>query len=68
MDDFSKDNAVILHQSLRFSLLIDPQGQAARWLKTAEAERMQVVKQTDALFVRQVGLCWLAHEKVRTLC
>lgn len=36
MDSFSIDNAIIMDGSQRWSLLIDPQGQAHRWIKTME--------------------------------
>jgi dynein heavy chain len=32
-DDFSKENAIILHNSLRYSICLDPQSQAYRWLR-----------------------------------
>jgi len=36
MDSFSIDNAIIMDESERWSLLIDPQGQAHKWIKTME--------------------------------
>jgi dynein heavy chain len=37
-DSFSIDNAIIIENSIRFSLMIDPQSQANRWLKEMEKE------------------------------
>lgn len=42
---FSIENAVIMENSSRYSLFIDPQGQANKWIKTMEKiNRLQVVK------------------------
>lgn len=49
-DTFSAENAIIMDNSNRYSLFIDPQAQASRWIKTMEkSNRLQVLKfsQTD---------------------
>ncbi len=55
-DDFSIDNAIILHRAVRWGLLIDPQNQANKWLKTMEIDnQLVVVKPNDTQFTRQVA-------------
>jgi dynein heavy chain len=52
-DSFSVDNAIITTQARRWALMIDPQGQANKWVKNMEKDNtLQVVKQTDATFLR----------------
>merc|ERR1719424_1588078 len=52
-DNFSIDNAIMLHSSNRWPLMIDPQGQANRWTKNMEAESgLKIVKQNQSSFVR----------------
>ena len=54
-DDFSVDNAIIVHKAMRRGLFIDPQGQANRWLKNmVDPEALKIVKQTDNQFARTV--------------
>ncbi|KAJ3091162.1 Dynein heavy chain 7, axonemal [Quaeritorhiza haematococci] len=52
-DSFSIDNGIIISNSRRWPLLIDPQGQANRWIKNMEkAKSLQVVKLTDSDYLR----------------
>lgn len=37
-DGFSIDNAIILSKSRRWPLMIDPQGQANKWIKNMEKQ------------------------------
>lgn len=59
-DSFSIDNAIMLQQSNRWPLMIDPQGQANRWVKNMEigggasSGNLKVVKQSQAGFVRML--------------
>ena len=51
-DVFSLSNAIIMKNHLKYSLVIDPQIQANKYLKNREKEnRLSVVKQTDMDFV-----------------
>jgi dynein heavy chain, axonemal len=52
-DSFSVENAIMLTKSNRWPLMIDPQGQANKWVKKMEeSNSLKVVKQTQANFVR----------------
>ncbi|XP_076366412.1 dynein axonemal heavy chain 3-like isoform X2 [Tachypleus tridentatus] len=53
VDTFSVDNGIIVSHSRRWPLLIDPQGQASKWIKNLEKENnLAVIKLTDANYVR----------------
>jgi dynein heavy chain len=52
-DSFSTDNGVIVTQSRRWPLMIDPQGQANKWVRAMEkAKGLIVCKLTDPGFLR----------------
>jgi len=54
-DGFSIDNAIMLNSSNRWPLMIDPQGQANRWIRNVEAENsLKILKQTQGDFVRNL--------------
>ncbi|ETL39916.1 hypothetical protein L916_08791 [Phytophthora nicotianae] len=54
-DSFSIDNAIMLQRSNRWPLMIDPQGQANRWVKNMEeSNNLKVAKQSQAGFVRML--------------
>ena len=48
-DGFSKDNAALMDQSLCYPLLVDPQGQATRWLRN-RFPNMKVSKPSKSAF------------------
>lgn len=57
-DNFSVENGIIISNARRWPLLIDPQGQANKWIKNMEkANRMHTIKLTDADFVRTLENC-----------
>ncbi|XP_030314514.1 dynein heavy chain 12, axonemal [Calypte anna] len=57
-DAFSVDNGVIVDNSRRWPLMIDPQGQANKWIKNFEKEnRLNVIKMSDADYMRTVENC-----------
>ncbi|XJO76015.1 hypothetical protein BDV3_006595 [Batrachochytrium dendrobatidis] len=52
-DSLSRDNAIIVQNSRRWPLLIDPQGQANKWIRNMEREHsLDIVKLTDRDFLR----------------
>jgi len=52
-DSFSIDNGIMVANARRWPLMIDPQGQANKWVKNMEkANNLQVVKLTDGDYLR----------------
>ena len=47
-DDFSISNAIIMTNSSRWPLMIDPQGQANKWIKNKESESQIVTLKANA--------------------
>nr|XP_025044359.1 dynein heavy chain 12, axonemal isoform X2 [Pelodiscus sinensis] len=57
-DNFSVDNGVIVDNSRRWPLMIDPQGQANKWIKNSEKEnQLSVIKFTDTDYMRILENC-----------
>eukprot|EP00117_Sycon_ciliatum_P025270 scpid3533/ scgid21010/ Dynein heavy chain 7, axonemal; Axonemal beta dynein heavy chain 7; Ciliary dynein heavy chain 7; Dynein heavy chain-like protein 2; hDHC2 len=57
-DSFSIDNGIVISNARRWPLMIDPQGQANKWVKNMEkAKNLHVVKMTDSDFVRTLENC-----------
>ncbi|XP_061578914.1 dynein axonemal heavy chain 7 [Cololabis saira] len=57
-DSFSIENAIIIANARRWPLMIDPQGQANKWLKNMEkANSLHIIKLSDAGFVRTLENC-----------
>lgn len=57
MDSFSIDNAIIMDGSQRWSLLIDPQGQAHKWIKTMEKSNdIIIVKLTNKNYMKSIEI------------
>ncbi|KAI9530578.1 hypothetical protein NQZ68_000068 [Dissostichus eleginoides] len=57
-DSFSIDNGVIVSNSRRWPLMIDPQGQANKWVKNSEKEnKLSVIKLTDGDYMRTLENC-----------
>nr|XP_044991758.1 dynein axonemal heavy chain 12 [Jaculus jaculus] len=57
-DTFSIDNGVIVNNSRRWPLMIDPQGQANKWIKNSEKEnQLNVIKLSDADYMRTLENC-----------
>eukprot|EP00794_Sanderia_malayensis_P006878 gene6878-7653_t len=53
VDMFSEENAIIVANSHRWPLMIDPQGQANKWIKNMEkSNNLQVIKLSDKNYVR----------------
>jgi dynein heavy chain len=57
-DSFSIDNAIIVNNSRRWPLMIDPQGQANKWIKNMEKENnLHLIKLTDSEYIRTLENC-----------
>ncbi len=54
-DSFSVDNGIVVFNSRRWPLMIDPEGQANSWVRNMEKNnKLKVVKQTDGQFMRTI--------------
>ncbi|GFT27966.1 dynein heavy chain 7, axonemal, partial [Nephila pilipes] len=51
-DAFSTDNGVMVEFGKRWPLMIDPQGQASKWIKNMEKENLSVIRLTDPDLLR----------------
>lgn len=53
VDSFSTDNGIIVSNSRRWPLMIDPQGQANKWIKNMnKANKLSVIKLSDSNYIR----------------
>ncbi|XP_041823134.1 dynein heavy chain 3, axonemal [Melanotaenia boesemani] len=58
VDSFSTENGIVVFNSRRWPLMIDPQGQANKWIKNMEkANKLAVIKQSDGNYVRILENC-----------
>ena len=58
VDSFSVDNGIIVTNSRRWPLLIDPQGQANKWIKNLERpNKLAVIKLSDPTYARTLENC-----------
>ncbi|KAI4817446.1 hypothetical protein KUCAC02_010847 [Chaenocephalus aceratus] len=58
VDSYSTDNGIIVFNSRRWPLMIDPQGQANKWIKNMEkANKLAVIKMSDPNYVRVLENC-----------
>ena len=59
-DELSVNNAIMMEQSNRWPLMIDPQGQANKWIKVThkdnEENQLVVLKQNSPTFVRNMEM------------
>ncbi|XP_014211752.1 dynein heavy chain 12, axonemal [Copidosoma floridanum] len=57
-DSFSTENAIIMDNTKRCSLFIDPQSQANKWIRSMEkANALEIVKLTDTNYMNIVEQC-----------
>ncbi|XP_069839891.1 dynein axonemal heavy chain 3 isoform X1 [Dendropsophus ebraccatus] len=55
VDSFSIDNGIIVSNSRRWALMIDPQGQANKWIKNMEKNfKLSVIKLSDSNYTRSL--------------
>ncbi|ELT89912.1 hypothetical protein CAPTEDRAFT_157693, partial [Capitella teleta] len=58
VDNFSVHNALIATCANRWPLMIDPQGQANKWIKNMEkSNKLEVVKMSDSNYLRTLENC-----------
>uniref|UniRef100_A0A665WGL3 Dynein axonemal heavy chain 3 n=1 Tax=Echeneis naucrates TaxID=173247 RepID=A0A665WGL3_ECHNA len=58
VDSFSTANGIIVFNSRRWPLMIDPQDQANKWIKNMEkANKLAVIKMSDGNYVRILENC-----------
>ncbi|XP_052828077.1 dynein axonemal heavy chain 3 [Octopus bimaculoides] len=58
VDSYSVENGIIVDNCGRWPLIIDPQGQANKWIKNMECHnKLQVTKHTDANYGRIIENC-----------
>ncbi|KAI3380917.1 hypothetical protein SNEBB_002522 [Seison nebaliae] len=58
VDAFSIDNGIIVKSSRRWPLMIDPQGQANKWVKNMEKQnRLEVIKLNEPTYSRTLENC-----------
>jgi len=53
-DDFSTENGVISTRGSRWPLMIDPQGQANRWIRNKEGSKLKIIDLKMNNFLREV--------------
>lgn len=57
-DSFSTENAIIMNNSMRWSLFVDPQSQANKWIRNMEKlSELEVIKLTDKNYMNIVEQC-----------
>ena len=53
VDSFSVENGLIMSRSRRWPLMIDPQGQANKWIRNLEKHNhLKVIKQSESSYLR----------------
>ncbi|KAI8619311.1 dynein heavy chain and region D6 of dynein motor-domain-containing protein [Chytriomyces sp. MP71] len=53
-DQLSTENGILVTRGRRWPLMIDPQGQANRWIRTMEGTNLKVIKLNDPKFLRSL--------------
>ncbi|KAJ3027001.1 UNVERIFIED_CONTAM: Dynein heavy chain 6, axonemal, partial [Siphonaria sp. JEL0065] len=53
-DQLSTENGILVTRGRRWPLMIDPQGQANRWIRSMEGTNLKVIKLTDSKFLRSL--------------
>ncbi|KAI8818687.1 dynein heavy chain and region D6 of dynein motor-domain-containing protein [Fimicolochytrium jonesii] len=53
-DPLSTENGILVTRGRRWPLMIDPQGQANRWIKAMEGNELKIVKLSDPKFLRSL--------------
>ncbi|KAI9348792.1 dynein heavy chain and region D6 of dynein motor-domain-containing protein [Zopfochytrium polystomum] len=53
-DTLSTENGILVMRGRRWPLMIDPQGQANRWIRNLEGNNLKVIKLTESKFLRSL--------------
>jgi dynein heavy chain len=53
-DTLSTENGILVTRGRRWPLMIDPQGQANRWIRTMEGQDLKIIKLTESKFLRSL--------------
>ncbi|KAJ3125643.1 Dynein heavy chain 6, axonemal, partial [Physocladia obscura] len=53
-DQLSTENGILVTRGRRWPLMIDPQGQANRWIRAMEGTNLKIVKLSDSKFLRSL--------------
>lgn len=53
-DSLSIENGILVTRGRRWPLMIDPQGQANRWIRRMEGARLQIIKLSDPKYLRSL--------------
>jgi dynein heavy chain len=53
-DDLSVENAILVTRGRRWPLMIDPQGQGNRWIKTMRKDNLGIIKPSTPNFLRRL--------------
>ncbi|KAI9095538.1 hypothetical protein DFS34DRAFT_182154 [Phlyctochytrium arcticum] len=53
-DPLSTENGVLVTRGRRWPLMIDPQGQANRWIRTMEGQDLKIIKLSEPKFLRSL--------------
>ncbi|KAJ3111626.1 Dynein heavy chain 6, axonemal [Phlyctochytrium bullatum] len=53
-DALSTENGILVTRGRRWPLMIDPQGQANKWIRNMEGSELRVVKLSEAKFLRSI--------------
>lgn len=57
-DSFSTENAIIMDSSKRWSLFIDPQSQANKWIRAMEkSNELEIIKLSDKTYMNILEDC-----------
>ncbi|ORY38879.1 hypothetical protein BCR33DRAFT_853838 [Rhizoclosmatium globosum] len=53
-DQLSTENGILVTRGRRWPLMIDPQGQANRWIRAMEGTNLKIIKLSDSKFLRSL--------------
>ncbi|KAL3873017.1 hypothetical protein ACJMK2_036179 [Sinanodonta woodiana] len=53
-DSHSTGSAIIIKKSNKWPLIIDPQGQAVKWIKEMEGKRLKIISASDPKYMRSL--------------